>query len=144
MPRVPGSDYVSQQQVPGSGNFEQASGAALAAPYQALEQGAKQIEATGMLAQRHLQYIEAEKQRLEDANFSLNKQNEAIKRYGDLENRLKAGYDDPITGQHVDAVSSKDYVNGVQTGGKEIQDDILSQIEDPQLKTFVSNHLLQI
>ena len=144
MPRVPGSDYVSQQQVPGSGNFEQASGAALAAPYQVLEQGAKQIEATGMLAQRHLQYIEAEKQRMDDSNTALRNTNAAIIQYGQLEDRLKNGYTDPATGQKVDAVSAKNYVQSVQDGGKEIQDNLLSQIEDPALKTFIGNHLLQL
>lgn len=108
MPKVPGSDYVSQVSVPGEAPFEKASGSALAAPFLAAEQGAKQLQAEGMLAQRHVQYIEAEKERQRQANEVVKKLNDATAFFGATEYQLQNGYTD-VDGTKVPPVGSEKY-----------------------------------
>lgn len=142
--KVPGSDYVSSVSVPGSAPFQEASGAAFSVAQRTVAEGADKIEATGMLAQRHIQYAEAEKERQRQADLVLGKVNEATRRYGQLENDLKFGYHDQAENQYVPPVNSASYVPKLTEGADRINKDILDTVEDPNVKVAVSRGLKQL
>lgn len=143
MPKVPGSDYVSSQQVPGNAPFEQASGAALAAPALAAEQGFKQLQAEGMLAQRHIQYIEAERDRQNKAATVLGAVNDATGQIFQEENRLRFGYTDE-DGNKVSPAGSVDYIPKLQSKFKDISDSIIGSTDEPDVKTALDRGLKQL
>lgn len=144
MPKVPGSDYVSSQQVPGSAPFEQATGVAFGqAADVAAEKGFKTIEAEGMLAQRHVQYVEAENARRRQINDVLTSSNTATEKILKAENDLQLGYKNP-DGTYVPGVSSKDYVSSWQQKFKDISDETLSGVTDPGVKAALQIRLKQM
>src|SRR5258705_3287249 len=111
---VPGSDYTASQQVPGAGNFEQMSAAPAVETTSLIRQAGKNMEDTALLAQRHVQYIEAEKERERQANTVQTESNKGTMFFGELERRLQSGYTDPATGQYVPPVGSEHYVPRLQ------------------------------
>src|SRR6266446_7783767 len=126
-PKVP--EYISSQQIPGSVPFEQASGAALSTTERTAEAGFKNLEATGLLAQRHIQYIEAEKDRNRQANLVMTKSNEATAWFGDTEKQLQNGYKDD-NGQQVPPVGSEDYIPTLQSKWKDYRANLLDSAGD--------------
>lgn len=108
MPKVP--EYVSSQQVPGSAPFNEASPAILAGPARLATEGARSVEDTGLLAQRHLQYIEAEKRRQQTRDMVANGLLQATKEINDAETKMQLGYNDPTTGDRIAPIGAKDYL----------------------------------
>lgn len=143
MPKVPGSDYVSSQQVPESAPFVEASGTALAAPALAAEQGFKQLQAESMLAQRHVQYIEAERDRQNKAATVLGAVNDATGQIFQEENRLRFGYTDE-NGNKVPPAGSADYIPKLQERFKGISDSIIGSTNEPDVKTALDRGLKQL
>jgi hypothetical protein len=131
MPKVPGSDYTSSQSVPGNAPFEQATGVAFGQVQATeIERGGKALEATGLLAQRHLQYIQAEEDRQRRVNDVVTGSNAATEKILKAENGLQTGYQDE-NGQYVPPVGSKNYVTAWQDKFKSIQDETLTDVQDP-------------
>jgi len=130
MPRVPNSNYVASQGVPGSAPFEQATGVAFGqAGAEAAHRGAAGVEAAALLAQRHIQYIEAEEKRQRQANAVVTKLNGATEFFGNAEKQLQFGYKDE-SGQYVPPVGSVDYIPTLQKKFKDYQTNLLSTVQD--------------
>lgn len=108
--RVP--EYVSSQSVPGGAPYQEATGAAFGQQTaQIVAQGGENIKDTALLAQRHIQYIEAEKARQDRADKVANAYADATRDLNETEKRFQQGYVDPATGKRIDPVGSANYMS---------------------------------
>lgn len=129
MPKVP--EYVASQGVPGSAPFEHASPVGFGAPAAlAAEKGFKEMEAVGLLAQRHIQYIEAEEARQRIASKVLGHINNATEQATDIQTKMRQGYKDAVTGEWVPPVSSENFVNEFSLQYKKMHEGLLSSVQD--------------
>lgn len=133
--KVPGPDtYISSQSVPGNAPFEQASPEQFSLPERTAAHGFQQIEATGLLAQRHVQYVEAEEARQRQRDAVQLGVADAVEKLNQRETDLQQ---DPQT-------TSENFYSKWKDVANEVRQDALSNVKDPNatqaLDTAITTH----
>ncbi len=141
MPKVPPSTYVATQGVPGAAPLEYANASVMALPYRTAEQGFDKIEATGLLAHRHFQVIEFEKEKQRQADALLAGVQTAAERITDAENELRFGKVDPDGTIAEAPATSADYLSRWQTHASQIQRDVLAGTTDEAVSQLLNREL---